>query len=124
MPKILYIEDDPNNRALVRRLLMAYDFDVEESDNAVDGIEMAKSYNPDLILMDISMPGMDGLTATSKIRETDGISNITVIALTANAMEGDREMTLEAGCNGYISKPINVDTFIDEISGYLQDSSS
>jgi len=119
VPKILYIEDDPNNRALVRRLLMAYDFDVEESDNAVDGIEMAKSYDPDIILMDISMPGMDGLTATSKIRQTDGISNITVIALTANAMEGDREMTLEAGCDGYISKPINVDTFIDEISGYL-----
>ena len=119
MPKILYIEDDPNNRALVRRLLMAYDFDVEESDNAVDGIEKAKSVNPDLILMDISMPGMDGLTATTKIRETDGISTIKVIALTANAMEGDREMTLEAGCDGYISKPINVDTFIDEISEYL-----
>jgi len=119
VPKILYIEDDPNNRALVRRLLMAYDFDVEESDNAIDGIEMAKSYGPDLILMDISMPGMDGLTATTKIRQTAGISDITVIALTANAMEGDREMTLEAGCDGYISKPINVDTFIDEISGYL-----
>lgn len=119
MPKILYIEDDPNNRALVRRLLMAYDFDVEESDNALDGIEKAKSYDPDLILMDISMPGMDGLTATSRIRETDGIADITVIALTANAMDGDREQTLQAGCNGYISKPINVDTFIDEISEYL-----
>ena len=119
MTKILYIEDDPNNRALVRRILMAYDFDVEESDNAVDGIEMAKSYHPDIILMDISMPGMDGLTATSRIRDTDEIADITVIALTANAMEGDKEMTLEAGCDGYISKPINVDTFIDEISEYL-----
>ncbi len=119
MPKILYIEDDPNNRALVRRILMAYDFDVEESDNAIDGIELAKHYCPDLILMDISMPGMDGLTATSEIRNIDEIADITVIALTANAMEGDREMTLEAGCNGYISKPINVDTFIDEISAYL-----
>ena len=119
MPKILYIEDDPNNRALVRRILMAYDFEVEESDNAIDGIERAKTYRPDLILMDISMPGMDGLTATSEIRNIDEIADITVIALTANAMEGDREMTLEAGCNGYISKPINVDTFIDEISAYL-----
>lgn len=119
MPKILYIEDDPNNRALVRRILMAYDFDVEESDNAVDGIEKAKSYLPDIILMDISMPGMDGLTATSRIRDTDGIADIKVIALTANAMEGDKELTLEAGCDGYISKPINVDTFIDEISEYL-----
>ena len=116
MPKILYIEDDPNNRALVRRILMAYDFDVEESDNAVDGIEMAKTYLPDIILMDISMPGMDGLTATSRIRDTAEIADITVIALTANAMEGDKEMTLEAGCDGYSSTPINVDTFIDEMS--------
>ena len=119
MPKILYIEDDPNNRALVRRILMAYDFDVEESDNAIDGIELAKQYRPDLILMDISMPGMDGLTATTEIRKIAEIADMTVVALTANAMEGDREMTLEAGCNGYISKPINVDTFIDEISAYL-----
>lgn len=119
MPKILYIEDDPNNRALVRRILMAYDFDVAESDNAIDGIELAKQYRPDLILMDISMPGMDGLTATHEIRNIAEIAEVTVIALTANAMEGDREMTLEAGCNGYISKPINVDTFIDEISAYL-----
>jgi len=117
--KILYIEDEPNNRALVRRILMAYDFDVAESDNAIDGIELAKEYCPDLILMDISMPGMDGLTATSEIRNIDEIADITVIALTANAMEGDREMTIKAGCNGYISKPINVDTFIDEISAYL-----
>mgnify|MGYP002626608925 CR=1 FL=1 len=119
MPKILYIEDDPNNRALVRRILMAYDFEVQESDNALDGIELAKAYQPDLILMDISMPGMDGLTATGEIRKSSEISDITVIALTANAMEGDRELTLNAGCNGYISKPINVDTFIDEISEFL-----
>lgn len=119
MPKILYIEDDPNNRALVRRILMAYDFDVEESDNALDGIELAKHYHPDIILMDISMPGMDGLTATGEIRKSTEIAETTVIALTANAMEGDKEMTIEAGCDGYISKPINVDTFIDEISAYL-----
>lgn len=120
MPKILYIEDDPNNRALVRRILMAYDFEVEESDNALDGIELARQLLPDLILMDISMPGMDGLTATGKIRESADIADIKVIALTANAMEGDKELTLEAGCNGYISKPINVDTFIDEISEFLR----
>ena len=119
MPKVLYIEDDPNNRALVRRILMAYDFDIAESDNALDGIALAKEYRPDLILMDISMPGMDGLTATGQIRNTEEIADTKVIALTANAMDGDKEMTLEAGCDGYISKPINVDTFIDEITGYL-----
>ena len=119
MAKILYIEDDPNNRALVRRILRAYDFDVEESDNALDGIEIAKDYLPDLILMDISMPGMDGLTATSKIRGIHEIAHTKVIALTANAMQGDKEMTLEAGCDGYISKPIDVDTFVDQITQYL-----
>lgn len=119
MAKILYIEDDPNNRALVRRILMAYDFEVQESDNAIDGIAKARDYLPDLILMDISMPGMDGLTATSKIRTIDEIAHTKVIALTANAMQGDKELTLEAGCDGYISKPIDVDTFVDQISQYL-----
>ena len=65
------------------------------------------------------MPGMDGLTATGEIRNTADIADTKVIALTANAMEGDRELTMEAGCDGYISKPINVDTFIDEISAFL-----
>lgn len=120
MPKVLYIEDDPNNRALIRRLLTAYGFEVLESDNALDGIDMAYANHPDLILMDISMPGMDGLTATQRIRETEGLSDIVVVALTANAMQGDREMVLAAGCDGYISKPIDVDTFIDEISGYIR----
>ncbi len=119
MARILYIEDDPNNRALIRRLLMAYDFEVDEADNARDGIDMAISNPPDLILMDISMPDMDGLTATNHIRNTPAISDLTVVALTANAMQGDKERTLDAGCDGYISKPINVDTFVDEIAEYL-----
>ena len=112
MPRILYIEDDFNNRILVRRILMASGFEVEEADNALDGIHMAIQNPPDLILMDISMPDMDGLAATEEIRNNPNIRDLTVIALTANAMQGDREMTLEAGCDGYISKPINVDTLL------------
>lgn len=119
MPRILYIDDDFSNRLLVKRILLAEGYDVDEADNAHDGIEQATHHPPDLILMDISMPDMDGLTATNKIRSIDTIAATTVVALTANAMQGDREMILEAGCDGYISKPIDVDTFVDEINQYL-----
>lgn len=120
MPRILYIEDDANNRMLVRRILMASDIQVTEADNAFTGIELAINNPPDLILMDVSMPGMDGLTATARIRDTPAISQIPVVALTANVMEGDRERTLNAGCDGYIGKPIDVDTFVDQIIQYLR----
>lgn len=120
MPRILYVEDDFNNRVLVRRILMAYGYDVEEAENAVEGINMAYANPPDLILMDISMPGMDGLTATAEIRNIPELSHIPIVALTANVMQGDRERTLNAGCDGYIRKPIDVDTFPDQVSQYLK----
>ena len=117
--RILYIEDDANNRLLVRRVLTIEGFEIEEAVNAREGIAKALANPPELILMDISMPEMDGLTATREIRKMPEISHLPVIALTANAMTGDREMILEAGCDGYISKPINIDTFVDEIRAYL-----
>jgi two-component system, cell cycle response regulator DivK len=122
MPRILYIEDNRDNRMLVRRILMAsdYDFQVEEADNAIKGIEMATTNPPDLILMDMSMPEMDGLTATRKIRTINTLQDTPIIALTANAMEGDKERSLEAGCDGYIRKPIDVDKLPDEILSYLR----
>lgn len=120
MPRILYIEDDANNRMLVRRILMVEGLDVAEAENAVRGIEMALDDPPDLILMDVSMPEMDGLTATSKIRSMPEIAHIPIIALTANVMEGDRERSLNAGCDGYIGKPIDVDTFAQQVMGYLR----
>lgn len=119
MPKVLYIDDSDDNRLLVRRVLGASGIDVAEATNAIDGINMAVNNPPDLILMDIAMPDMDGLTATKRIRGIPEISNVRIVALTANAMEGDREMYLAAGCDGYISKPINIDTFVDEISTYM-----
>ncbi|GAB1421577.1 hypothetical protein MASR2M15_17500 [Anaerolineales bacterium] len=119
MPKILYIEDDPNNRRLVQRILMASDWECDTAENALDGIKMAQQDPPDLILMDISMPEMDGLTATAEIRSIPTIAKVPVIALTANAMQGDRELALSAGCDGYISKPINIDTFVEEITKFL-----
>lgn len=120
MAKILYIDDNDDNRLLVRRLLLAYGFEFEEADNARAGIELARRSLPDLILMDISMPDMDGLTATAHIRDIPQLHNVPIVALTANVMQGDRERTLNAGCDGYISKPIDVDRFPDEINAYLR----
>lgn len=122
MARILYIEDNLDNRMLVRRILMAsdYDFVVEEADNAIKGIEMASHNPPDLILMDVSMPEMDGLTATARIRSIPRLSQIPIIALTANVMQGDKERTLDAGCDGYIPKPIDVDRFPHEVNYYIR----
>ena len=119
MTRVLYIEDDFNNRMLVKRVLLAEGFEVHEAESAILGIEMARNDPPDLILMDISMPEMDGVTATQHIRQIPTISNIPIVALTANAMQGDKETFLEAGCDGYISKPIDIDTFADQIRQYL-----
>ena len=122
MPTVLYIEDNRDNRMLVRRILMAsdYEFQVQEADNARTGIEMASQNPPDLILMDMSMPEMDGLSATRILRGIDHLRDIPIVALTANAMEGDREKSLEAGCTGYIRKPVDVDKLPDEIYHYIR----
>jgi two-component system, cell cycle response regulator DivK len=120
MTRVLYIDDDQNNRLLVRRILMVEGIAVEEATNARDGINMASANPPDLILMDISMPDMDGLTATGHIRQIPSIAHLPIVALTANAMTGDREMILKAGCDGYISKPINIDSFVQDIMQYIQ----
>jgi two-component system cell cycle response regulator DivK len=119
--RILYIEDNADNRLLVRRVLMAsdYDFQIQEADNAQTGIELAQNNPPDLILMDLSMPQMDGLTATQLIRGISVLDGIPVVALTANAMHGDKERTLAAGCDGYITKPIDIDRFPDEVARFI-----
>jgi two-component system, cell cycle response regulator DivK len=122
MPRVLYIEDNSDNRMLVRRILMASDFDfqVQEADTARKGIEIALSQPPDLILMDLSMPEMDGLTATRYIRDIPALSGVPIVALTANAMDSDRDRSLEAGCDGYIKKPIDVDRFPEEVIHYIR----
>lgn len=122
MPRILYIEDNADNRMLVRRILMASDhgFTVDEAANAAEGIEQAKAQPPDLILMDVSMPDMDGLTATQILRAVPALQNTAIVAMTANVMEGDKERSLNAGCDGYIGKPIDVDKLPDDILFYLR----
>jgi two-component system cell cycle response regulator DivK len=117
--RVLYIEDRPDNRGLVRRVLMAEGIEVLEAATADDGISLAVQHLPDLILMDINMPGKDGLTATQELRANPALAHIPIIALTANVMKGDRERTLEAGCDGYIPKPIDVDKFPAEVMNFI-----
>ena len=117
--KILHIEDNFENRILVRRLLQAADFEVLEAENAFQAITYLRSTRPDLILMDINMPDVDGYTLTAKLKTVPGIRQIPIVAITANAMRGDREKSLRAGCDGYIEKPIDIDTFIDQIEFFL-----
>jgi two-component system cell cycle response regulator DivK len=117
---ILYIEDNFDNRMLIRRVLMAEGYSVVDTGNAIEALELIKSQNPDLILMDISMPDMDGYTLTSRIRASQGFENIPIVALTANVMRGDREKSLEAGCDGYIQKPVDIDLLPQQIERYMR----
>ena len=118
--KILYVEDTFENRLLIRRILQAEGYTVMEAENANHCLEVLKTETPDLILMDINMPDIDGYTLTAQLRTFPDLEKIPIIALTANVMRGDRERSLAAGCNGYIQKPIDVDSFSDLIGRYLK----
>ena len=117
--KILYIEDDPTNRLLVRKLLGVEGYRVFEAGDGPAGIETAERERPDLILLDMGLPGMDGYEIAGRLKQSPELRGIPVIALTASAMAGDEEKTLAAGCDGYISKPIDLDTFPDRIRAAL-----
>lgn len=116
---VLYIEDNIPNRVLIRRVLEADGFAVLEAGSAQEGLELAKDHRPDLILVDVNLPEIDGLTFTSHLRKDPQLKDVAVVALTANVMEGDRERTLSAGCDGYIQKPIDVDTFPNQVRRFL-----
>lgn len=116
---ILYVEDNPDNRMLVRRILLSEDYGLLEAQNAAQALEMLKDAHPDLILMDINMPDMDGYTLTSRIKTMPGFERVPIIALTANVMRGDKEKTLEAGCDGYIQKPLDIDQLLREVERFL-----
>ena len=117
--KILVIEDNALNLKLVRSLLMLEDYEVLEADNAETGIQLAKEQLPDLILMDIQLPGMDGLSATRQLKADPDVTGIPVVALTAYAMLGDEQKALEAGCVGYIAKPLDTREFPALIARFL-----
>lgn len=117
---ILIVEDNPLNMELARDILEARGYAVLEANTAQEGIEIAQQHKPALVLMDVQLPGMDGLTATRLLRQDSNLSSLCIVALTAHAMKGDEEKVLEAGCNGYISKPIDTRQFPTQIAGFLQ----
>ncbi len=118
--KVLYIEDNTINKMLVRKLLETEGYEIFEAEDGLSGIEEAKKELPDLILMDINIPGLDGYEATTKIKSLAILSQTPIVAVTAQVMEGDRERALAAGCDGYIEKPIDVDRFPKQIDEFLQ----
>lgn len=118
--KILYVEDNPENRILIMRILMAEGWEVNFAEDATEAMESARTLEPDLILMDINLPDIDGYTLTSRLRELPHLENVPIIALTANVMKGDRERSLEAGCDGYIQKPVDVDSLPRQIEEYVK----
>jgi CheY-like chemotaxis protein len=119
---ILIIEDNRLNLELATDLLEAKGFNVASAQTAEEGLRLAREILPDLVLMDISLPGMDGLCATRTLKADPVTRHLTVIGLTAHAMKGDEEIALRAGCDGYLTKPINTRTFVPTITDFIASS--
>lgn len=117
--KILLIEDNAVNRDLIQFLLESQGYQVREAATAEEGFEILKWERPHLIVMDIQLPGMDGLEATKRLKENPATRDIPVVAVTSYAMKGDRESAAAAGCVGYITKPIDKTTFLQEVAAHL-----
>lgn len=119
---VLLIEDNEQNRYLATFLLERNGFTVASAADGLSGINLAQTLLPDLILLDIQLPTMDGHAVARRLRSDETLYSVPIVAVTSYAMAGDRERCLEAGCNGYIEKPINPETFIEEVSAYLDAS--
>jgi CheY-like chemotaxis protein len=117
---ILIIDDNPTNLKLASDVLVSEGFSVEAAQDADEARSILEQRRPDLILMDIALPGMDGLTLTRLLRAQPHVQGIPIVALTASAMRGDDEKALAAGCAGYITKPINTRTFGQQIRALLR----
>jgi CheY-like chemotaxis protein len=116
---ILVVEDTPGNLALATKLLRAAGHHVLATDTGAEGVALARDQLPDLVLMDLGLPDMDGWQALREIRADDRTANLRVVAFTADAMLGDRERALSEGFDGYMSKPIDFSTFAHSVEGYL-----
>jgi CheY-like chemotaxis protein len=117
--RILVVEDNDTNMYLIKFILEKSGYEVIEAREGAVGVELAVKEKPDLVIMDIRLPDIDGLEATKRIRASKGNHKIPIVAITSFAMAGDREEALAAGCTDYIEKPINPDTFVAEIEKYL-----
>lgn len=124
MSKVLLVEDNEMNRDMLSRRLQRKGFDVVFALDGQAAVSMADSERPDIILMDMSLPVMDGWEATRQIKGNSDLNTIPIIALTAHAMSGDREKALEAGCEDYDTKPVDFLRLIDKINGLLSDSAN
>ncbi|MBC8098918.1 MAG: response regulator [Armatimonadetes bacterium] len=119
MPTILYIEDNEQNMRLVRKILQHAGYDVVEAVTGESGVVAAISHCPDLVLVDINLPDIDGLEVTRQLKHNYAMAHIPIIALTANAMVGDRERMLTGGCDGYLAKPVARQDLLDTVSRFL-----
>lgn len=120
MAIILYVEDNIDNRLLIRRVLQAEGYHMLEAANAVEAVRSVRAQIPDLILMDINMPDMDGYALTTRLKAIPSLKQVPIVALTANVMKGDRERSLQAGCDGYIQKPVDVDALPQQVLEFLK----
>jgi two-component system cell cycle response regulator DivK len=119
--KILYVEDNPDNMHLIQRVLTARGYEVYGASNGLDGVSMAEELKPDIILLDINLPDIDGYEVARRIRNSNvtGLNNVTIIAITANVLKGDAEKVLAAGCDAYMPKPINIQELWVRVETYL-----
>lgn len=121
MKTILVVDDNEDSRDLVKKILKKQGYEIIEAIDGEEALAKAIAYRPDLILMDISIPKIDGYEVTRRLKARVDFKDTPIIAFTAHAMRGDQEKALQAGCNGYISKPINVRDFPDQIKIYLKE---
>ena len=119
MKRVLVVEDNETNLYLIRFILEKSGFEVIEAKDGGSGVELYVKEKPDLIIMDLQLPDIDGLETTKRIRASEIDGEIPIVALTSYALAGDREKALAVGCTGYIEKPINPETFVLEIEKYL-----
>ena len=119
-PKIILIEDNEQNRYLVTFLLEQSGYDVVSAESGPLGIELAGTLRPDLILLDIQLPGMDGYAVARALKGDPELQAIPIVAVTSYAMVGDREQSMAAGCNGYMEKPINPETFVGDVARFIR----
>ena len=122
--RILYIEDNEQNLYLVTYILEKHGYEVHAALDGREGIDKAAAVRPDLILLDIQLPRMDGYAVARELRENPDLAGVPIVAVTSYAMAGDRDKALAAGCSGYIEKPINPDTFMQQIEQHLPPQSA
>ena len=119
MKKILIVEDNENNMYLMN-FILSKKYEIIKADTGEKGVELAIKEMPDLVIMDIQLPDIDGFEATKRIRESDANGDIPIVAITSYAMAGDKEKIINAGCNGYIEKPIDPETFVTQLEKFIK----